>query len=515
MNVVQKLKELGAEGLRQAIQRFDSWQNTVTGFGTERDKTVYTTYAGSPVLTDQQLSNIYHGDDLAARMVDIVPDELMREGFNVDFGDPQLNTQFADHLEALGLEEKFADAYRWGRLYGGAALLLGADDGRSAAKPLQAEKADALTYVHVLDRRYLWPNSFYTEPGHPKIGQPETYLVAPTSTYSGDGMAVVHETRLVLFGGATTGIQEREQQNWWDLSVLQRAFEALRSFNTGFKAAEALLTDANQAVFKMQGLAEAIGADGEDALRSRLRVMDMYRSVMRALVIDAGGQDGTGAEDFSRQSVSFTDIPAMLDRLQLRLAASVKIPVTLLMGQSPAGMNATGESDFRGFYGQLASEQTRRCSPRLRRIIKVALVSRQFNAKPEKVAIMWPPLWAEAPSAKATTRKALIEGDSLMIQSGIALPEEVALARLRGEGFVSEITLTEEGIAARKSALQDELERLEEGTPDPAVAPVEGAPNPADAAQGGQKPPAPTPDEADEQRIAAKTKAIAEEDEDV
>src|SRR6187402_2542935 len=117
------------------------WSNSQTGFGTSRDKTTYNRYTGGYVLGDEELSVLYHGDDLAALIVDIVPDEMLREGFSVDVGDTEVNADLADEFDQLGIVEKLADAIRWGRLYGGGALLLGADDGRSAATPLMAERA--------------------------------------------------------------------------------------------------------------------------------------------------------------------------------------------------------------------------------------------------------------------------------------------------------------------------------------------------------------------------------------
>src|SRR6187551_3230405 len=119
--LIQAIRSLTREGITKLSEatRFDDWQNQVTGFGTSIDKTTYTQYVGSIRLTDQALSNLYHGDDLAARMIDIVPDELLREGFTVETGDVGLNTELSEQFEALGIDGKLADAWRWGRLYGG------------------------------------------------------------------------------------------------------------------------------------------------------------------------------------------------------------------------------------------------------------------------------------------------------------------------------------------------------------------------------------------------------------
>jgi phage-related protein (TIGR01555 family) len=467
--LTRQLVALGRDGLNKLSAQFDSWTNDVTGFGTGDDKTTYTRFLGAQLLSQQELSNLYHGDDLAARMVDVVPDEMLREGFAVDVGDQGLNTAIADKLEAMMVDERFANGIRWGRCFGEGAILIGADDGRRASQPLIPERARDVNYLHVMDGRYYWPITYYREAGHPQLGQPETFGVMPPGN-SGQPSAIVHETRLIRFGGAPTGDQERNVNLSRDYSVLQRAIEALRAFNTGFKAVEILLTDGHQSVFKMQGLAEMIGSGGEALAMARLKIINLYRSVLRAIVVDAGDKEsGVGAEDFSRNSVSFSDIPKTLDSFMLRLAAAVQIPVTILMGQSPAGMNATGESDFRWFYDRIRSEQTRRLAPKIRRLIRVLLATKAWNKPPKIITIKFPPLWSEAPLQAAQTRKTLIEGDTLLSDAGIILPEEVATQRLKPEGFQAELVLTPEGVKVREAVIGREYEGL---TPKETKAPI-------------------------------------------
>jgi hypothetical protein len=468
--------------------RLDGWENDVTGFGTARDKTTYTVFGGYQILQPQQASSLYHGDDLAARIVDIVPDEMLREGFDVDVGDPTENAEIADALEALGARQKLGNAIRWGRLYGGGGLLIGADDGRSAAAPLIPERANALQYLYEVDRRYLWPCTWYAEPGHPKLCQPETYFVSPTGQYAAANI-IVHETRLLLFGGATTGILEREVNAGWDHSILQRVVDVIRAFNTGFKAVEVMLTDGNQAVFKLQGLAAMIGAQGEDLLRARLQAMDMVRSVLRALVLDAGDPEtGNGAEDIQRLAVSFEQIPATIDRFMLRLASAAKVPATVLWGQSPAGMNATGESDYRWFFNGIRAAQNLELAPRIRRLVTVMRKTKALSSSAAKqtIKVKFPPLWSEAPSVEATRRKANADADVEYIEKGVVTPEEVALSRFgQGGEYGDTVVLTPEGLKRRQDAIAG---KGDQKAPSTQLAPTDVAKvvtvNEARAAQG-------------------------------
>ncbi len=439
--------------------RYDGWTNPVTGFGTTRDKSTYGLIEPDRILTDLELSALYHTDDLAARMVDIVPQEMFREGVVVETGDADADTAVADKFEALDVAGKYADGVRWGRCYGGGAVMIGADDGRDASLPLVPERASDVDFLYPCDKRVLWPASWYDEPGSPKLGQTKTYFVTTMGARSFN-VAEVHESRLVLFGGAPTGIWEKWRLFGWDLSVLQRAHDVLRMFNTGFRAVETLMTDANQAVFKMSGLNEILRAagGGMEELQARLQAMDLYRSAVRAIVVDADGD-----ETFERQATSFAEIPNTLDKFMLRLAATVEIPVTILMAQSPAGMNATGESDFRWFYDRIRAKQKKEIAPKVRRLAQVWLATkagRAIAAKVQALTVKFPPLWTETPLAQAQRELAIAQRDAVYVNAQVLQPDEVALQRFRPEGFSNEIALDERAQKARKASLRRDLDAI-------------------------------------------------------
>lgn len=491
MTMRQALVKSASSALDALQQRLDAWENGVTGFGTARDKSTYGAYQPFLRINDVELSSMFHGEDMAARIVNVVPDEMLREGFTVDLGDVDINTQIAEKLKSLGAAEKLADGIRWGLLYGGAALLIGCDDGQTPDKPLKAERAKDITYLYVIERRVLWPVSWYTEPGHPKLGQAETYMVTPVVNGGGGMPVIVHESRLILFGGAKTGAFEKIAMAGWDISVLQRPYEILRQFNTGWKAVETLLTDGNQAVFRMTGLSEMIGANQEALLRKRLTLMELYRSVMRALVIDADSD-----ESYERTTVSFEGVHQILDKLCIRLAAAAEIPVTILMGQSPAGMNATGDADFRWFYDRIRAKQTTVLAPKIRQLVEIWLKTKaspvKDQAKAASLTVSFPSLWKETPMDESTRRMNNSTADMNYVTMGALLPEEVALSRFRPEGYGDDVKLEDNSRTAREKLLKSDLSKLgEEPALLPGKPPVPPKGGPPGAPASFQKAPPP------------------------
>jgi hypothetical protein len=288
--------------------------------------------------------------------------------------------------------------------------------------------------------------------GNPNIdeffGEPETYRITPRR---GAVNIVVHTSRLIIFGGAHTSDEERDRLGHWDHSIFNHTYQSLRQFNNVFQAAEHLVSDMSQAVMKIKGLMEMIAGGNKEQLSARMEMVDISRSVARALLLDADG------ETFERQDSSFTSLDAILDKFMLRLAAAAEMPVTLLMGRSPAGENATGESDFRFFYDTVKTSQENDLLPELERLIEICFRSQDggTNGKvPEEWGIVFKPLWQMTPTEQAELEKKIAERDAIYIDGGVLLPEEVGLSRFKPDGFSAVTTIDTE---VRKAILKTEL----------------------------------------------------------
>jgi hypothetical protein len=132
--------------------RADAWENHATGFGTRRDKTTYGRFSAGVLLTDQQCSDLFHHSDMPRRIVEALPHEMLREPFEVSVGDQDADETIAERLEQLDVRAKFREAMVWGRLYGGAAILLVPSDDRfpswSPLVPENESSLESLSRIH-------------------------------------------------------------------------------------------------------------------------------------------------------------------------------------------------------------------------------------------------------------------------------------------------------------------------------------------------------------------------------
>lgn len=431
------------------LVRSDNWQNVLTGLGTSRDKTVFGRFVALQPINEVELTSLYHENDTAKRVVALKPQEMMRKGFEVNIeDDTEASSAVGQKLRDLRAGQRLRDGMIWGRLYGGAAMIVGADDGGASEEPLDETRIKSVEFLHVVDKRYLVPESYFEDPLSKDFGEPQAYRVI---TRRGTTNVVIHRSRLLFFGGAHTSDEERDRLGGWDHSVLRHVYDPLRQFDSVWKAAEHLVSDASQAVFKIQGLLDMIAGGQKDVLATRMTLVDMSRSVARAILLDADG-----GEEFSREATSFTDAATMVDKFMLRLASAAETPVTILMGQSPAGMNATGESDFRWFYDTIATAQKNDLQPEVERLVRILMLAKDGptkGAEPDVWSIKWAPLWQPTPSEQAELEKEAAEKDKIYIDSQVLLPEEVALSRFRPEGWSPETQINRE---VREALLKSE-----------------------------------------------------------
>lgn len=469
-----------ADRVRRVVARVDGYVNSVTALGTSRDKMSYNRFVRGRLLDTETLDALYSENDLAARACNVVPEEELRQGYGIsvtpDTDDESgkaiedassIATDVHSAADALGLQNKFIEARVWGRVFGGGALLLGADDGATVEnqrlkEPLNEKAIATFDHINVIDRRYMHPISFYTDPTDPKFGKAKTFIITPQATSSAAaanamrGTIEIHETRLVIFGGTRTTIRTRQQNGGWDTPVLQRMNKTLEQFGVSWDALAHIVQDASQGVFKMRGFIDALSSNEAPLVMQRLDVMDMARSVVRAVVLDEEG------ESFERQKFSWAGIHKPFELFMLRLAASVPMPVTILFGQAPAGMDATGESDIRWFYDTIRTSRENEVKPSLEYILRLIMLSKAGPTKgqvPDSWGVTFPSLWQATPTEQAELEKTYAERDKIYIDAEVLTPEEVAVARFGPEGFSSEtqINLEERRALLEAGDLDDDI----------------------------------------------------------
>lgn len=451
------------------LDRLDGWMNYMTGHGTTRDKMEYSYFGSSNLLTDDQLDDLYTTGEMVARICEAFPEQFFKKDFDIKIRvngqvDNVLSSEIKSQLVYdLDVKDKLKECFIWDNVFGGCGLYLGTEDSGELNEELNEKSIRSLEYLNVIDKRDLNPISFYRNANNKRYGDFELFNV--TSYFDAN---LTHASRFLIFKGLKVSSRKRDLLNGFGLSFIQRCYQPLRAYGINFKSIDNLLSDANQGVFKFKNYMSLIANGDFTKIQNRLAAMDMQRSTARALVVDAD------FEDFERKSFSWQGIDKPMMLSMLRLSAVTNIPVSILMGREPAGLNATGESDHTIFYDKSMSDQQYKVAPNIRYLSKLLCISR--NRKPDNIDVEFEPLIELSNKDKAELYLKVAQADKIYIDEGVLTEEEVLESRFTKDGYSLE---TNPDFEAR-----DRLRKAEEGIEESEL--VESEANVMDALNGAQ-----------------------------
>lgn len=492
----QRVIQRAVDGLQK---RIDDWVNTITGLGDPNyDKRLAMEVTDLGRQPDTIYEWLYATDDIAATIVDRIVDDALRGGvqcriYTADGSqDEEAMKATSARAADLRIVERVTEGTIFGRLKGGAIDVLGVEDGGKPEMPLAIDKATgkpkvrSFRFHHVVDKQSVTIERTYATLLEANYGENELYKVQP-EVFNGRSEAaadiatreqLIHASRTILFRGARTSRRRRYESNaGWDDSVLRRPWEVIRDFASVWANAALALHDMSRPVLKIPRLFETMGnPTGAALLEARVKAAQLLSSMSRYMVID-------GQESLERDGPDLSGLPDLLDRFMLRLAAAARMPVTILMGRSPAGMNATGESDLQSWYDTVRAYQRDVIKPVLEQLYLFMFLSQDGPTKgvePERWELGFPALGQPSAKEHAQIQSLVAAADAQWIDRGVLRPEEAALSHFRPEGFSSEYVVD---LDQRRRALKE--------NPDPEPG---GVPNPDDE----EDPPEPPEDDDEE-----------------
>lgn len=429
--------------------RHDGLINVFTGHGTDRDRRT-STYHQTAVVIDENAIDLRRGNWIAARICELLDDDAFRRGYELKLDDKEEAETVMDAVEDLGINKKAEQAGQMERTAGGAALFpvldgaLGDLNEPLVLDPKEPRIGKVLA-LHLLEPRELRPWTWYTDLEHPKFGQPETYWLRPLlGGMSGAAInalarqVIVHESRLAIYPGLKFTRQPLNGQRLgWGDSALTRPNEAISDFGLSWGSAASILHDFAQGVVKLDQLVEMLREEGGEALVSkRLAVMDMTRSSLRAMVLDKN-------DEFTRTSTPVSGLSDLLIQFAQLIAAAADMPLTRLFGMSPAGLNATGQSDMQGWYERVGVRQTDHTA-NLEWMIRLVMLSADGptqGQEPDEWSIEWRPLQKPSEKETADTRYAVAQADKIYFDMGAASSDDIAKSRFGGDTYSMETVI--------------------------------------------------------------------------
>lgn len=386
----------------------DSLTSLVSRMGTERDKAA-TVFYTQPVLTDEQIIAAYRGSWLPRKIVDIPALDSCRK-----WRDWQADNDAIDLIEKeegrLNVKGKVLEASKKARLFGGAALFIGTGD-TDLAQPLEVDRIGkgGIKHVTVLTRRQLKSGEIDRDPTSEWYGRSKEYMLAGLNGSN----VTVHPSRLVLFCGAMAPDEDMTAavNQGWGESVLTATLDAIKNADSTAGNIASLVFEAKIDIIRIPDFMASLGnAEYRSKILERYTLANTSKGINGTLMLDK-------EEEYETKSATLTGLTDILMAFMQIVSGAADIPVTRLLGQSPAGMNATGTSDMKNYHDRVQSIQELELTPAMRRLDECLIRSATGKRDPA-VYYEWAPLEQMSEKERADIFKTTADAARAIVGTG-------------------------------------------------------------------------------------------------
>jgi uncharacterized protein len=359
----------------------DSYANFLASVGQgTANLSAGSTYGFNPITRERLLLEfMYRSSWVCGVAVDAVADDMVKMG--VDFGGtlpPEESDNLDKLMNTLQLWDSLNNLIKWGRLYGGAIAVIEID-GQDPSTPLRVEtiRRGQFRGLSVFDRWQVEPslNDLVADAG-PDRGLPRYYRTHADAL--GVPQMTVHYTRCIRYEGIPLPYWQRVQENLWGMSIYERLWDRLTAFDSSTQGIAQLVYRAYLRIVKLKDLREmaSMSQDAQRGLMRRIEIMTRFQTSEGITVLGEG-------DEFESIAYAFAGLDSVLLQFGQQLCGALQIPGVRLFGQSPAGLNATGESDWENYYSGIHQQQELRLRRPTTTVLHVMARSEQIELPPE------------------------------------------------------------------------------------------------------------------------------------
>ena len=319
-------------------------------------------------------------------------------------------------MKRLGVQEAFCKATEQDGFFGRSQIFIDMGDDYTSAE-LKTPLAESVYKVSpnkkiknltVIEPIWTYPNQYNaTNPLAHDYFVPETWFAMGTEVHSSRFLTFTSrqvpdllKPAYAFSGLSLTQILVPYVNNW--LRTRQSVSDIIQSFSVFV-----LKTD-------MSGLLNA-GAGVQEA--NRLQLFSTIKNNQGLMVLNKE------TEELANISVPLGSLDHLQAQAQEHMSAAVGIPLVILLGITPSGLNASSAGDLKVFYSWIAAQQQHLYTPLLSRLINFLQLSLWGEIDPH-IGFKFEPLWALNEEEIVNTRKAEAETDVMLIQNGVIAPEE-------------------------------------------------------------------------------------------
>lgn len=442
LKIGSKIKDFHVDGL----------ENVLTGLGISgKDKRLGAKYKRKR-YSWSELESFHDSSDIAKMVVNKVPELATKKWLThkvaeEDGGMDMVNSLVAED-ERLEVKDKFKKAAAWARLYGGAGIYMSVDDGLDPSEPLNINRIRRLNSLTVLHKEELFRQVVDNNIDSPNFGMPEMYYVS--SREGGQHVPRVHHSRILRFEGSPLSEEGFRQNDYWNDSVLTILYQIASDYESAYNGVLHALQDFDIDILKIKDFADIAGSDEDGLIKDRLQLMQLGKSIMSSIMIDAEH------EDFEKLQRQFNNIDKVLEKIDRRLQMATDLPHTVLFGDGSTGtLGASGESEQNTLNDLVAGFQDTTLTKPFNQYARVVQVQRQGPTNGrllESWTYSYNKLNEPTERMQAETRELVAKADKIYYEISALSPDEIASSRWGGDDYSMETIIDKEARREQKEA---------------------------------------------------------------
>ena len=353
-------RQLAREKKKKDKLTTDSFVNFNLQLGMGADNAISAgSYGFNPITRYRVLLEwIHRGSWLGGIAIDSAAEDMIRGGIEIHSSmTPEDTEKLQNALVRKGIWKSLTDNSKWSRLYGGS-IAVYLIDGQDLSTPLNMDTVGKGQFkgLAVLDRWMCQPTlnqEGLVEEYGPDLGNPKYYLVNNDAPMLRGKK--IHYTRVIRQIGVELPFYQKILEQYWGLSVLERLYDRLVAFDSATSGISQYIHKMHLRVIKIDKYRQ-IQAAGGKLLQGFMR----FAEDMRRRQSSEGITYIDSTDDFIVHNSNISSgISEALMQIGQQLAGALQMPLVRLFGQSPAGLNSSGESDLRTYYEGVNQKQER------------------------------------------------------------------------------------------------------------------------------------------------------------
>jgi phage-related protein (TIGR01555 family) len=332
-------------------------------------------------------------------------------------GDGDKTKQIAEIEEAmtqLNVREMFGECAKLDGFFGRGQLFvdLGEVEGAGLETPLFKDKSvvlGKLRKLKVVEPMFTYPNVYNSSnPLADDYYKPRSWFVMGQK---------VHATRLLTFVSRPVPVILKPAYNFGGMSMTQLARPYVENWLKTRTSVNRMISNYSTSGLKTDMSTVLTGDSGEDLL-ARADLYSQIRDNQGLMLVD------NNTEEFFQFNTPLSGLDQLQAQAQEHMASVASMPLPVLTGVTPSGLNASSEGDIRIFYDHVHDMQCSLFKDNLQEVLELVQLSVHGAVDPD-IGFDFVSLWEQDAGELAANRKSDAEAAAVLVDIGAVSPEEV------------------------------------------------------------------------------------------